>query len=147
MTAKNEIEDDLKVAMRSGDAQLKSTLRMILSSIKLAEIDKTTPLTESEVDAVLHKEIKSRRETITDAERAGRPDLAAEANAEIVIISKYLPQQLSTEEIEALAKEAITEAGATSPKEMGAVMKLLKPKVLGRADGSQVSQIVRRLLE
>jgi hypothetical protein len=147
MTAKKEIEDDLKVAMRSGDAQLKSTLRMILSSIKLAEIDKTTPLNESEVDAILQKEIKSRRETIADAKRAGRPDLAAEANAEIVIISKYLPQQLSAEEIEALAKEAITETGATSPKEMGAVMKLLMPKVQGRADGSQVSQIVRRLLE
>lgn len=147
MTAKNVIEDDLKVAMRSGDAQLKSTLRMILAAIKLAEIDRATPLNDSEVDAILQKEIKSRRETITDAERAGRPDLVAEANAEIAIISKYLPKQLSSEEIEALAKEAINKAGATSPKEMGAVMKLLMPQVQGRADGSLVNQIVRRLLE
>jgi uncharacterized protein len=147
MNTKQEIENDLKTAMRSGDTQKKSTLRMVLASIKLAEIDKTTPLDESEVNAILQKEIKSRRETITDAERAERPDLAVEARAEIDIISKYLPQQLSSDEIEVLAKEAISKAGATSPKEMGAVMKLLMPQVQGRADGSQVSQIVRRLLE
>jgi hypothetical protein len=146
MSIKSQIEADLLDAMRSGDALRKNTLRMALSSIKLAEIDRGASLDEDAYVAILQKEIKSRRESISDAERAGRPELATEAAAEIKIIETYLPAQLDRSELESIAREAIAEVGATSAREMGQVMKILMPRVQGRADGSQVSQVVRNLL-
>jgi uncharacterized protein YqeY len=146
MDTKKQIESDFKDAMRAGDERRKSTLRMVMSSIKLAEIDRGEPLEEPAILAIIQKEIKSHRESIADAEKAGRGDLVADAEAEINILDAYLPQPLSQEEIETMAQEAIAEVGAASPKEMGKVMKVLMPRVQGRADGSQVSQIVRQLL-
>jgi uncharacterized protein YqeY len=147
MNTREQIESDFKEALRTGDKLRKRTLRLVLSSIKLMEIDQGKEIDEGETLAVIQKEIKSYRESIADAERADRPDLAADAEAEIEVLEVYLPQPLSQDEIEAMAKEAITDVGAASPKEMGKVMKVLMPQVQGRADGSQVSQIVRRLLE
>ena len=147
MNTREQIEIDFKEALRTGDELRKRTLRLVLSSIKLMEIDQGKEIDEGETLAVIQKEIKSYRETIADAERADRPDLAADSEAEIEVLEIYLPQPLSQDEIEAMAKEAITDVGAASPKEMGKVMKVLMPQVQGRADGSQVSQIVRRLLE
>jgi uncharacterized protein YqeY len=147
MTDKAELEHALREAMRSGDDLRKRTLRMVLSAIRLAEIEKGTVLEPPAITATLQKEIKSRRESIADAERASRPELAAEAQAEIALLESYLPQQMSTEELESLARSAIAEVGATSPREMGQVMKVLMPKIQGRADGAQVSQVVRRLLQ
>lgn len=132
--------------MRSGDALRKNTLRMVLSAIKLAEIDRGVALDEAAYVTILQKEIKSRRESIVDAQRAGRPELANEADAEIKIIETYLPAQLDQSELESMAREAIAEVGATSAREMGQVLKVLLPRVQGRAEGSQVSQIVRNLL-
>ena len=146
MDTQQQIESDFKDAMRASDDLRKRTYRMVLSSIKLAEVDKGEPLEEPDVLVILQKEIKSRRETIADAERAGRADIAAEAEAEIRILEPYLPQPLTHDEIEEMANEAIAEVGASSPKEMGMVMKVLMPRIQGRADGSQVSQIVRQLL-
>ncbi|MES0359274.1 MAG: GatB/YqeY domain-containing protein [Anaerolineales bacterium] len=146
MDTQKQIESDFKDAMRASDDLRKRTYRMVLSSIKLAEVDKGEPLEEPDVLVILQKEIKSRRETIADAERAGRADIAAEAEAEIRILEPYLPQPLTHDEIEEMANEAIAEVGASSPKEMGMVMKVLMPRIQGRADGSQVSQIVRQLL-
>ncbi|MFC1922444.1 GatB/YqeY domain-containing protein [Chloroflexota bacterium] len=146
MDTQKQIESDFKDAMRASDDLRKRTYRMVLSSIKLAEVDKGEPLEEPDVLVILQKEIKSRRETIADAERADRADIAAEAEAEIRILEPYLPQPLTHDEIEEMANEAIAEVGASSPKEMGMVMKVLMPRVQGRADGSQVSQIVRQLL-
>jgi uncharacterized protein YqeY len=146
MDTKKQIESDFKDAMRAGDERRKSTLRMVMSSIKLAEIDRGEPLEEPAILAIIQKEIKSHRESIADAEKAGRGDLVADAEAEINILDAYLPQPLSQEEIETMAQEAIAEVGAASPKEMGKVMKVLMPRVQGRADGSQVSQTVRQLL-
>ncbi|HEX9616114.1 MAG TPA: GatB/YqeY domain-containing protein [Anaerolineales bacterium] len=146
MTTKVDLENSLREAMRSGDAVRKRTLRMALSAIRLAEVEKRVALDEPAVLAILQKEIKSRRESISDAEQAGRPDIAAEAETEISILEGYLPQPLSPAELEAMARAAIDEVGATSPREMGQVMKILMPRIQGRADGALASQIVRQLL-
>lgn len=146
MDTKQQLEIDLKEALRSGDELRKRTLRMALSAIKLVEVDKGTSLDEGEVLVILQKEIKSRRESIADAEKAGRSDLIAESEAEISVLEGYLPQSFSQDEIEEMAKEVIADEGASSLQDMGKVMKVLMPKVQGRADGSLVSQTVRQLL-
>jgi len=146
MSTKTRLETDMREALRHGDDRRKSTLRMALASIKLAEIDKGAPLVEGEALALLHKEVKSRRESIADAERAGRPELAAEARSEIAILETYLPRPFSEAELEELARQVIAEVGASSGREMGLVMKALVPRLEGRATGSQASQVVRKLL-
>lgn len=146
MSIKSQIEKDIHNAMRSGDTLRKGTLRMALSSIKLAEIDRGGQLDEAGYVAILQKEIKSRRESIADAERAGRPELIAEAEAEIDVLETYLPVQLDQHDLEIMASEAIAEVGATSARDMSQVMKVLMPRIQGRAEGSQVSQVVRSLL-
>ena len=146
MNIKEKLENDMKDAMRNKDEARKRTLRMALSEIKLAEIDKGEALDEAGVIAIIQKEVKSRREAIADAERASRPDLVADANIEIAILETYLPQQLTPEELDALAQEAVDETGATSMREMGQVMKVLMPRLEGRATGQEASQAVRKLL-
>jgi len=146
MSIKANIEKDITNAMRSGNVLRKNTLRMALSAIKLAEIEKGGSLDDAVVMTVLQKEIKSRRETILDAERAKRPDLVVDAEAEIALLETYLPTQLSHQELESMAQEAIDEVGATSTREIGLVMRVLLPRVQGRAEGSMVSQVVRQLL-
>lgn len=146
MDTQKQIESDFKDAMKAGDDLRKSTLRMALSSIKLAEVEKKGTLEEPDVLAIIQKEIKSRRESITDAQRADRADIVATSEAEISILEAYLPQPFSEAEIETMAQEAIDEVGATSPGEMGKVMRVLMPRLQGRAEGSQVSQTVRQLL-
>ena len=147
MTTKTELETSLKDAMRAGDDVRKRTLRMALSAIKQVEIDKNQVLDETGIAAILQKEIKSRRESIVDAQRANRPDLIKAAEAEIAVIEGFLPKALSPEELEKLAKLVITELGATSPKDVGQVMKALLPRLQGRAPGDQVSAVVRKLLQ
>jgi uncharacterized protein YqeY len=147
MTTTAQLESALKDAMRSRDEVRKRTLRMTLSAIRLVEIDKGKPLDEQGILAVLQKEVKSRQEAISEAQHAGRPELQAEAEAEIQVLENYLPQQLSDEELETLAKQAIAEVGATSAREMGQVMQVLVPRLQGRASGGQASQAVRKLLE
>ncbi|MFZ6026879.1 MAG: GatB/YqeY domain-containing protein [Chloroflexota bacterium] len=147
MTTKADLELALKDALRSGDSVRKGTIRMVIAAIKLAEAEKKgTILDENAVHAVIQKEIKARREAIADAERLNRDDLIAEAGAEIAVLESFLPRQLSSEELEALAREVIAEVGATSPKEMGLVMKALMPRVQERAAGNRVSQTVQKLL-
>ncbi len=147
MDLKSTLQADLQDAMRHGEQTRKSTLRMALAAIKLAEIDKGTQLDENSLLAVIQKEIKSRREAIEDARRANRPELISQAEQEISILQGYLPAALSPEELESLAKAAITEAGASTIREMGQVMKILMPKIQGRATGDQASQVVRKLLQ
>jgi hypothetical protein len=146
MTVKTQLENALKDALRAGDVQRKNTLRLALAAIKQIEIDKGVTLDDPGVLAVLQKEIKSRHESIADAERAHRPDLVAESQAEIPILESFLPKALTPQELEDLARQAISEAGAASPGQMGAVMKLLMPRLQGRASGDMASQAVRRLL-
>jgi hypothetical protein len=146
MSTKEKLNHNLKDAMRANDELRKRTVRMALSAIKNIEIDKKIELDEAGILAILQKEVKNRRETIEGAQQAGRGDLIAEAETEIAILEEFLPRALTAEELEALARAAIAEVGATSPREMGSVMKLLTPKVQGRADGKEVSQVVQKLL-
>lgn len=147
MITKTKLENELREAMRAGNDLRKRTLRMALAAIKLAEVEKGFPLEEPDILAILQKEVKSRRETVEEAKQAGRTELASAANDEIAVIEKYLPQQLSDQELKELARQAIVDVGATSPAQMGGVMKVLMPRVQGRADGARVSQVVRELLE
>ncbi len=146
MLTKETIEARLKDAMRAKDELGKRTFRMILTAVKLAEVEKRGPLDEPALFAVLQKEVKTRQEVITDAEKANRPDLAADARAELELIKTFLPAALTPQELEAVIREAIQEAGAASPGDMGKVMKLVSPKTQGRADNREVSQLVRKLL-
>jgi len=147
MTDKAQLESDLKESLRAGDETRKNTVRMVLSAIKLAEVEKGNPLDETGITSILQKEVKSRRESIADAQRANRPDLVAAAEAEIAILESYLPKAMSSEELDALARQAVQEAGANSVREMGQVMKILMPRLQGRASGDQASQAVRKLLQ
>lgn len=146
MITKESLEAALHDAMRSGDDVRKRTLRMILAAVKLAEVERRAPLDEPGLLAVLQKEAKTRHEAIEDAGRAGRPELAQAARLELELIESYLPQPLSQAELEALARQAIAEAGAAAPADMGRVMKVLMPRIQGRADGKAASDLVRRLL-
>ncbi|MCJ7511861.1 MAG: GatB/YqeY domain-containing protein [Anaerolineales bacterium] len=146
MPSRNELESDLKAAMRSGDDVRKRTLRMVLSAVKLAEVDKRGELDEAAMMAVLQKEVKVRNEAIQDSERANRPDLVEAARAELAVLQSYLPKPLSDEELTRLVRQAIEETGATTPAEIGKVMKSLQPHVQGKADGKAVSDRVRQLL-
>lgn len=146
MSTKEQLEAGLKEAMKAGDDLRKRTLRMALAAIRQAEIDGGKPLEESQMQLILQKEIKSRHEAIAEAQRAHRPDLETAAKDEIGVLEGFLPRQLAPEELDVLARQAVAETGATSQKDMGQVMKVLMPRLQGRASGDQASQAVRRLL-
>ena len=147
MSKKTELQDALKLAMKANDELRKRTLRLAMLSIRIAEDEKRADLDENEILAVLQKEVKSRREVVEDANRAGRPELATQAEAEMRVLEEFLPQPMTDGELESFAKAAIIETGATSPAEMGQVMKILMPRIAGRATGQQASQVVRKLLQ
>lgn len=146
MNTKAKLENALKDAMRAKDEQRKSTIRLALSSIKLAEIEKKNVLDESAVLAILQKEVKSRHEVIEESQRANRPDLVEKAEIEIAILEEFLPDQLSEDELEEITREVIEEVEAGSMSDMGRVMKELIPRLEGRASGQEASQMVRKLL-
>ena len=146
MNTQTRLENDLKLAIRAKDETRKRTIRQVLSSIKFSEVEKGDQLSEQQVITIIQKEIKSQQESFADAKRANRPELINEAEAEISVLEPYLPTQLNPAELDALAREAISEVGASSPTEMGQVMKVLMPQIQGRASGGDVSQVVRKLL-
>jgi uncharacterized protein YqeY len=146
MTVQTQLRDALTAAMKSGDVQRKTTIRMALAAIKNAEIEAKGELDDGKVLSILSKEVKARQETIEGAQKADRPDLIEKAELEISILNEFLPAQLSEEELRAVIKEAIDEAGASSMADMGRVMGVLMPKIQGRADGKEANQIVRELL-
>ena len=147
MSTKSKLENDLKEAMRARDDVKKRTLRMAISAIKLAEIDKQQTLDESALLAILQKEIKTRQETISEAQRGRREELVAEAEAEIEVLKVYLPKPLTRQELEELVRKVIEEVGATSMADMGQVMKTLTPRLEGRATGGEASQVVRQMIQ
>jgi uncharacterized protein YqeY len=146
MHPKAQLQQDLKAAMRAGDNDRKSVIRMALSALKIAEVDKGGALTEEEAIEVLLAEAKKRRESIAEMEKAGRLALAEQERAELAILGGYLPQPLSKDEIAAEARAVIAEVDATSLKDTGSVMRVLMPRLKGRADGRLVNQMVRELL-
>jgi uncharacterized protein YqeY len=169
MALRDQLNQELKEAMRAGDEVRRTTLRQLLAGLRQTQLEKRTAaakalgaggelsaaqmatldaveLDEGEALAALQKEAKAHRESIADAAKASRDDLVAANEAELRIIEGYLPQPLSRDEIKALAQAAIAEAGASDMKQLGAVMKLLTPRTKGRADGRLVNDVVRELL-
>lgn len=147
MSVKKELQLALTQAMKDKDEIRKVPLRLVMAAVKEAEIEKKEALEDGEVLRILQKEAKSRLDTIEDAKKADRPDLIERAEAELAVLKTFLPEELSREEIEALVQETIDEVGANSMADMGNVMKAIMPKIQGRADGGQVSQIVRQKLQ
>ncbi len=147
MTLKTQLRDALTEALKSGDAQRKMTLRMALASIKNAEVEARGEVDEAKILSLLQKEVKFRQETIEGAKQANRPDLITKAETEIGILSEFLPQPITEEELRVLVKQAIQESGAGSIAEIGQVMGVLMPKIRGKADGKEANQIVRELLQ
>ena len=133
--------------MRSGDEVRKRTIRMALAAVKQAEVDKRIELDDVAVMALLQKEIKNRRESLEEAKKANRADLIEANEAEIKVIEAFLPKAMPAEELRALVQTAITETGAAGPADMGKVMKLVMPRVAGRAPNDMVSAAVRELLQ
>jgi uncharacterized protein YqeY len=146
MGLKEQIDQELKEAMRAKDERKLSALRLLKTAIRRAEVDKMRELSDEEILAVIADEAKKRREAIEQFSQGGREDLALQEKEELAILEAYLPKPLSREEIEEMARQAIKEVGATSPRQMGQVMKILMPRVKGRADGALVSKIVQELL-
>jgi len=146
MSIENQLRDALTKALKSGETQRKTTLRMALASIKNAEVEAREVLKDDLVLNLLQKEVKARLETIDSAKKAQRPDLIEKAEEEIKILKEFLPQQLSADELRVLVQEAIQESGASSMAEIGKIMGALMPKIRGRADGKQANQIVRELM-
>lgn len=146
MGLKEELSTDMKDAMRAGDKLRLSTIRFLLSELKNAEIAKGEELSDEEAVEVVQRQIKRRRESIEQYKKGGREDLAEKELAEAAILEEYLPEQLTDEEIIAVIKEAISQTGASSKKEMGKVMGAVMPKVKGKADGARVSRLASELL-
>ncbi len=143
---KSQLLSDMKSSMKSGDKARLLVIRNMLSAIKQIEVDERIDLDDARVISVLDKMSKQRRESITQFSTAGRDDLILIEAAELQIIQEYLPEALPDTEIEAAIEEAINSTGATSIKEMGKVMGILKPKLQGRADMGKVSQLIKSRL-
>ena len=146
MSLKDRLTDDLKQAMRQGDERRKSTIRLVRAAITNAEIERGEELSDDEVLAIIAKEAKQRRESVTEFARGGRQDLVDQEEEELQILLSYLPAQMSRDEIEIAARQVIAEVGATSMAQMGEVMRCLMPQLKGKADGSLVNQVVKEIL-
>ena len=140
------LSEDLKKAMLSGDQMAKDTIRSLKGAVKNAEIDKGETLQDNEISQVILKAAKQRKEAISQYEEAGRDDLAENEKKELAVIEKYLPDQLSDEDIIKIIKQAISETGAGSMADMGKVMAKIMPQVKGKADGSIINQKVKMML-
>ncbi len=140
------IEEALKNAIRGKNETAKDALRMLLTSVKIKEKDIRRQPSETEIHQVISSLIKQRHDSVEQFRKGGRADLASKEEDEIRVLQVFLPQQLSLKEVETIVSEAVSEAGATSPNDMGRVMKILMPKVAGRADGKIVNELVRSKL-
>ncbi|HEY6074225.1 MAG TPA: GatB/YqeY domain-containing protein [Anaerolineales bacterium] len=147
MDLKTQLNDSVKDAMRSGDEVRKRTLRMVLAAVKQAEVDKRITLDDMAVVSILQKEIKNRREALEEANKASREDLASENRAEIAVLETFLPKAMPAEELRALVQAAVAESGAASMTDMGKVMKIVMPRVAGRAPNDMISTMVREVLQ
>lgn len=147
MDMKTQINEALKEAMKTNDDLRRRTLRMVMAAIKQVEVDKRAALDDAGVMALIQKEIKNRREALEEAKKANRADLAADNEAEIAVLEAFLPKAMPAEELRALVQAAIAETGAVAPSDMGKVMKVVIPRVAGRAPNDAISAAVRDLLQ
>ena len=149
MSISEQIDQDIKEAMKAKLADKLSVLRMLKAAVKNAAIEKggmSAQLDDTEATAIIRKQVKQRQDAVESFVKGDRPELAEKERSEIALLNTYLPQALSSEELGALVDEAIRETGATGKAQMGAVMKALQPKVAGRADGKTLSQEVQKRL-
>ena len=143
---KQQMQEDLKDALRAHDGRRKSVIRMALAAIINGEVERGGDLDDADVIAILRKDARQRRDAIAELRQASRPDLLAEEEAELAILEGYLPRLLSREEIAEEARQVIAEVGATGMGQMGPVMRQVMSKLKGRADGRVVNQVVREML-
>ena len=143
---KEELMQDLKDAMREKDTVKKDTVQMVRAAILQIEKDKGIEVTDEKIVEIIAKEVKGKKDALVDFEKGGRQDLIDQTNQEIEILNKYLPKQLSREEIEEKVKEIINRLGATSIKDMGPVMKEAKAEIGAAADGRTINEVVKELL-
>jgi uncharacterized protein len=146
MSLKDQINDDMKTAMRARETERLGTIRLLLAAIKQREVDDRVTLDDAAITAVVDKMIKQRKDSISQFESAGRTDLADKEKAELAILAAYMPEQLSAEAIAAEVQAAIAASGAAGPQDMGKVMGVLKPKLAGKADMTAVSAQVKAAL-
>jgi uncharacterized protein len=143
MSLKTKLTDDMKTAMKSGDKDRLGVIRLALAAIKQREVDERIALDDAQVLSVLEKMLKQRRDSVSQFEAAARQDLADKEKFEIGVIQTYMPQQMTAEEVESAISAAISESGATGPKDMGKVMSAVRPKVAGRTDMGKLSELVK----
>lgn len=146
MNIKEQLTTDLKSAMKQQDKIRMKVIRMVLSSIKLAEVEKGEELDSLRLLAILQKEVKTREETIAEAEKAGRPEMISELEQEIDVIKEYLPTEMDDDELEKIIDQVISELNANSIKQMGQVIKEVISRVAGRASNDRISTIVKARL-
>jgi uncharacterized protein YqeY len=146
MPLRDQINDEVKAAMRSGDTRRRDALRLLTSALKQKEVDERKTLVDADVIAIIEKMIKQRRDSIAQFEQGGRADLAEGERYEISVLESYMPQALSEDEVDAAIAAAIAETGARAPADMGKVMGPLKAKLAGRADMGKVSARVKARL-
>ena len=147
MSLMEKLTADMKEAMKQGEKERLSVIRLVRGAVRQAEIDGKKTLGDDEVIGVITKEVKMRRDSIEEFERGKRADLVKKAEEEISLLMPYLPSQLSIDEVKKIVEEAVAEVGATTAKDMGKVMGALMPRVKGRADGKLVNEIVRSILK
>lgn len=148
MPLKKQLTDDLTAAMRASDEVRKSTLRMLISAINTVEVagSERKELTDEQVMQVITKQVKQRKESIDEFGKAGRQDLVDKETAEMKVLEAYMPPQMGRDEIEAEVRKAMAEVGATSPADKGKLMKVLMPRLSGKADGREINEVVTELL-
>ncbi|WP_322062376.1 GatB/YqeY domain-containing protein [Paraburkholderia sp. J63] len=146
MSLKDQINDDMKAAMRARESERLATIRLLLAAIKQREVDERVTLDDAGITAVIDKMIKQRKDSISQFEAAARMDLVEKENAELQVLSAYMPEQLSDAQIAAEVQAAVAQVGASGPQDMGKVMGVLKPKLAGRADMTAVSGLVKAAL-
>jgi uncharacterized protein len=145
-TLEAQLQDDLKAAMRAGDTTARDTIRFEMSSLKNARIDKGSPLSNQEEIAVLQRDARRRQESIDQFRAGGRADLVDKEEAQLAVLRRYLPAELSDEEVAALVTDAIAETGASSPKDLGKLMPVLIQRAAGKADGKRLNEAARKAL-
>lgn len=146
MSLKAQISDDMKSAMRAKETERLATIRLLQAAIKQREVDERIELQDADIIAVIEKMLKQRRDSIDAYDKAGRDDLSAVEKAEVAVLQTYLPAQLSDEEIAEILDKVVAETGATSMKDMGKVMGVLKPLVAGKADMGKLSGLIKAKL-
>jgi uncharacterized protein YqeY len=144
---KEQIQQDMKDTMRAKDSKRLGTIRLLLAAIKQREVDERITLDDAQIISVIEKMLKQRRDSLLQYQNAGRQDLADQESFEMTVLEEYLPEQLSEQELNDYIQSAINESNAVSMKDMGKVMAILKPKILGKADVADVSQRIKSILE